>query len=286
MELLTPYVRYAANHIMEKNFFAERMILDHELIYIKEGTMYITEEGEEYTCPPGSIIFFRPGRVHSFATGEDIVHQPHVHFDFFRREDSETVQIMVKLPVVISPREQGRLDEAKQFVFTKDFPTVIQLKNPLVFEQQLMDLIREYNDRSPYREIMLQGSFTCLWATLCREYEWSRNSIFPQHQEEMEFIKQYLSDHAEEEVSLDDLAARVNLSKYHMLRIFKLSYHETPIQYHTRLRLTKARDLVLYSMMSVNEISEQLGFSSIHSFSRWFKNLTGVSPAYYRGRMK
>jgi AraC-like DNA-binding protein len=286
MELLTPYVRYAADHTMEQNFFAERMLLDHELIYVKEGTMYITEEGKQYDCPPGSIIFFRPGRIHSFATRDNIVHQPHVHFDFFKRADSKSIQILTKLPVSISQQEQRRLKEAEQYSFTKEFPTVIRLKNPLVFEQKLMDLIREYDDHSPFREMMLQGSFICLWATLCREYEWSRSSVLPQHREEMEFIKQYLSNHAEEEVSLDELAAKVNLSKYHMLRIFKLFYHETPIQYHTRQRLTKARELVLYSMMPVNEIAERLGFASIHSFSRWFKNLTGVSPAFYRGRIK
>lgn len=286
MELLTPFVRYAADHTIEKNFFSERMIMDHELIYIKEGIMYISEEGKEYICPPGSIVFFRPGRIHSFATRDGCVRQPHVHFDFFTRDDSDTVHIIAKFPADLSEKSQKRLEETKDFAFAKEFPTVIRLKDPLSFEQRLMEVIEEYNDRSPYREMMLQGLFICLWTTLCREYEWSRDPIFPQHREEMEYIKQYLADHTGEEVSLDELASKVNLSKYHMLRIFKLFYHETPMQYHARLRLTKARNMLTYSTVPVNEIAERLGFGSIHSFSRWFKNLTGISPVYYRKQAK
>ena len=59
-------------------------------------------------------------------------------------------------------------------------------------------------------------------------------------------------------------------------------YGTTPIKYINNLRMKKAKELLANSDMSISEISELVGFQSIHYFSRNFKEREGCAPLAYR----
>ena len=82
--------------------------------------------------------------------------------------------------------------------------------------------------------------------------------------------------------SLEELEKRFNLSKYHLVKIFKKAFSYSPIQYHQIIRIQKAKEMIQYSNKSLTQIAEELGFTSINAFSRAFKNTDGVYPSYYR----
>lgn len=83
-------------------------------------------------------------------------------------------------------------------------------------------------------------------------------------------------------VDLDALAATACLSKFHFLRLFKLTYGVTPYQYWQKLRLEKAEHLLRHSGMAVNDIAEALGFENSNSFSRLFLQRFQQYPTSYR----
>ncbi len=55
----------------------------------------------------------------------------------------------------------------------------------------------------------------------------------------------------------------------------------TPKHYINQLKLTKSKELLRESTLSISEISEMLGFSSIHYFSKKFKSYFGICPSEY-----
>ena len=95
----------------------------------------------------------------------------------------------------------------------------------------------------------------------------------------------YIDAHLDQPLSVDDLAARAHLSRYHFIRRFHRTYHRTPHQYLIHKRLERAKELLANSEMPVTEICFAVGFESLGSFSTLFRNVVGWSPSIYRARV-
>ena len=85
-------------------------------------------------------------------------------------------------------------------------------------------------------------------------------------------------------LTLEDLARAACLSPTHLLRAFKLVFHQTPYQYLTGLRLTRACHLLAHTSLTVTEIGQAVGFESLGSFSWLFRQRLGLSPQAYRAQ--
>lgn len=83
-------------------------------------------------------------------------------------------------------------------------------------------------------------------------------------------------------VSVDQLAERVALSKYHFIRRFSASTGLTPGVYLTRVRIKKAMELLRGTTLSIEQIAVQVGYSSGSYFIKAFRGLTGFTPGEFR----
>ncbi|WP_339792575.1 AraC family transcriptional regulator [uncultured Imperialibacter sp.] len=92
----------------------------------------------------------------------------------------------------------------------------------------------------------------------------------------------YLHSHQNQSIDLQKLADEAFLSKYHFLRLFKVTFGCSPYQYLQRLRLQRAFSLLKSKEIPVNQIAIQLGFENATSFSRLFFQRFGASPTRYR----
>ncbi len=101
----------------------------------------------------------------------------------------------------------------------------------------------------------------------------------------LEAVRIFIDDHCEQALTLDDLAARAYLSRYHFIRLFHRRYFETPHRYLTRKRLEKAKELLADSSLTVTEICFAVGFESLGSFSTLFHKSVGWTPSIYRARV-
>lgn len=96
--------------------------------------------------------------------------------------------------------------------------------------------------------------------------------------------RDYARASLDQPLTLDDLARAACLSPTHLLRAFKQVFHQTPYQYLTELRLTRACHLLTHTSLSVTEISLAVGFESLGSFSWLFHQRLGRSPQAYRAQ--
>lgn len=92
----------------------------------------------------------------------------------------------------------------------------------------------------------------------------------------------YIERHLAEELSVQQLAARLFFSPDYFTRLFKSVTGETPRRYITRIRNQKAVRLLLSTEMSVAEIAAATGFETPAYFSNTFKKMNGLSPADFR----
>lgn len=84
------------------------------------------------------------------------------------------------------------------------------------------------------------------------------------------------------QLELEELAQRVNLSKYHFSAKYKAITGQSPIQHFLHLKMEHACYLLDISGNSIKEISRNLGYEDSYYFSRLFKKIIGVSPRQYR----
>jgi AraC-like DNA-binding protein/mannose-6-phosphate isomerase-like protein (cupin superfamily) len=98
---------------------------------------------------------------------------------------------------------------------------------------------------------------------------------------------EYIRSSYNNDISLDNISKKFNISRYYIIRIFKKHTGFTPIEYVNNIRVLKAIELLTGAeRKTVSDIGELVGFNSITHFGRVFKKITGISPQKYRAAKK
>jgi len=95
--------------------------------------------------------------------------------------------------------------------------------------------------------------------------------------------RHYINNNFDNELNLDLLSHIRFTSKFHLLRLFKRYYGQTPMQYLIDRRLDKSKELLLKGQ-SVTETCFDIGFESPSSFSTLFKSKFGLTPTEFQKR--
>ena len=98
-------------------------------------------------------------------------------------------------------------------------------------------------------------------------------------------VRDEIAARPESRLELRDLARVSFLSPFHLHRVFRAAFGETPALMQRRLRAERAQQLLNQPRYCIAEVAQLVGFKSESSFSRSFRAVTGVSPrSYRRGR--
>lgn len=100
--------------------------------------------------------------------------------------------------------------------------------------------------------------------------------------EGMEEVFEYIEIHYHEKITLSDAAEVMNFNPSYFARVFHKITGTTFLMYLNNYRINRARHLLVNSNKSIFEVAQSVGFTSMKSFNRVFKQITGVSPSGYR----
>ena len=116
---------------------------------------------------------------------------------------------------------------------------------------------------------------------------WTRLShtpnTLPQSTAAILAAERHLAAHCTEHLNINDLAKQQGVAYSHFRKLFQQHTGFAPWQYVLRLRLVRARRLLMSTDATLESIAEQLGFSSAFHFSTVFKRVHGQSPTLWRG---
>jgi AraC-like DNA-binding protein len=85
-------------------------------------------------------------------------------------------------------------------------------------------------------------------------------------------------------LDIPNLAGVASVSEAHFIRTFKATFGETPHRYLQRRRVERAMFMLRESDRSVTDICLEVGFTSLGTFSRTFRDIVQVTPSEYRAR--
>ncbi|MBO0451967.1 helix-turn-helix transcriptional regulator [Candidatus Enterococcus murrayae] len=99
-------------------------------------------------------------------------------------------------------------------------------------------------------------------------------------------ITEYIEEHLQEKITLEELASQLNYSKYYLLHEFKETTQQSLYNYIKRRRLNEAAKALLYSDQRIIEVAFQIGYQSQQAFTKAFEELFKLPPNGYRSQNK
>ncbi|MBQ4091631.1 MAG: helix-turn-helix transcriptional regulator [Clostridia bacterium] len=275
LSLINPYIRLAReSRIRSGHNIARRVIYDYEIIYLEEGQFTLIYNDLPYECYAGDLIFIRPGVPHSFVIDRGEISQPHIHFDVTYRPQSERIPISFKDFCRMSEEERSLIHE-DYFVFGETQPK-LYIREKEQFLGAFYRIISAKDD-----QITSKAALTWLISMIIKD-NYPKALEEQHHPSTMRQIKDYIDAGNGLSMTLDDFAGTFFYNKYHLERKFKAKFGVSLIEYRNEKRLESARSLL--ESNSVSSVAQALGYSSIYSFSRAYKQKFGYSPSAQKSR--
>jgi AraC-like DNA-binding protein len=198
----------------------------------------------------------------------------------------------IAVPVVVNCRHMATLMSGQVFrrpPTERDFQMVIKM---LQTEQ---DADWEKKARKAYFEtpVITPDRFQAMvhllnvFAQYLADYS-SRHAISASANEPkpVSSAKQFVLSHAEEPITLAQVVRHVNVNRFYFCRLFKKATSMTLTEYVARVRVEKAKTLLVDPSLRISEVVYAAGFGSIPQFNSVFKRIAGMPPTEYRETLR
>ncbi|MBQ4320808.1 MAG: helix-turn-helix transcriptional regulator [Oscillospiraceae bacterium] len=224
------------------------------LVFVTEGSIeYRFPDSTVRSCP-GDVLALPKGLVYSGVSRNPV--------NSFYVLDFETVR-------------EGELQAL--------LPRVLHPENSRETELRFRRICEIWNGDTPTGHLRCRGMLYALLEELVTlagngsEDDWAMRLV----SETAAFLK---ASAAEPELTVAAAAERVHLSQSQLRRLFRKVLGRSPLEYLQDVRLSMAKNLLLYSSLSVGEIAVRCGYDSYSYFSRAFRKQTGLCPTQFRRR--
>jgi AraC family transcriptional regulator len=250
---------------------------DHHLIsFCLSGSTTLIQRRDGKTHEQ---VFF-PGMWLLMPAGQDSV---------WDRDAFHSARMRIPLSLVESAADQIGSRSMSQFEIRNVFEA-----RDLFTERVALTLVGELERSQHPAQRLVADTMSCaLAAHLLRSYNaFEMPEVYeapPLSVVELARIEAYVEDHIEDPIGLADLAAIVNVSRFHFARLFKRSTGMTAIHYVERCRIKRAQDLISVTDLPLAQVALIAGFSDQSHFTRRFHRHVGCTPAAFareRGRRR
>ncbi len=246
-----------------------------EMAYIDSGDVGVVADGTGYTLQQGEAIFHKPMEYHNIWANGKYAHVLILSFS------SESPMMSFFKNKILTLDDADKLllrsiiDEAK-LAFSepldivdlpgmterRDAPLGAAQRTRLFIEALLIGLARKNSAISHEERLSLAAA------------DENEDKI-------VGVIIDYLHQHLADQVTLDDICARLCFSKTYIKSLFRRRTGTSIIQYFITLKISAAKRMISEGGATFSEVAEACGFSSVHYFSRLFKVRTGMTPSAY-----
>jgi AraC-like DNA-binding protein len=257
--LHSPYCCFDVRNVCGVIHYHEEL----ELVYIQSGSVIITGEQGEFILQSGDLCFFLPLEIHNITTPEHslcwiIKFLPQGGYDgeFLKNVRSESNVISASdadynasvtlLHTVKTERENGGIGSHLSVILALG-----QLQLLLLRKRKLIPLTTTNRRKLLHHYTLLDS------------------------------VNHLLENTYQDTVCLESAAQALGFSKFYFAHKFKDLTGMTFIEYLTRFRLEKAKELLVSQQLSITEAAMQCGFGSLRNFNRAFRQFFDCTPTEY-----
>lgn len=245
--------------------------VDHklEVANYPEGTSFFLL----YYCKQGKGEFIIDGQRNVVSSEQLILIRPHVQMTSKPLTDDCTIYLI---------GYTGPCSELITDTCGLEESGVYQLSDTSVFSKALSGFL-DLHAQSAAQADYSKHCYALLNDLSGKTKQLSYDDNYAEVNDTVQMIIAYLDSHYQEQISLDDIADEVNLSKEYVCVLFKREMHHTILTHLTLIRIGWARlFLEQYPDKRAYEIGKMCGFESPSYFGKKFKQIVGVTPENYR----
>ncbi len=226
--------------------------------FVESGERCLSCKNKEYRIEKGNIILFNPGDNHSCLQID------HKAFDYRGFNISKSIMLDLTEEITGKRKLPGF---SKNVIYNDEITYYLCVLHEMVM-----------NSTSGFRK---EEIFLFLISALIQNYGQTFESCVPECRLEIEKACEFIRQHFNERIYLDQICRFAGLSKSALLRAFTKSKGITPYRYLETIRINEAKVLLRKGMQPV-EAAIQTGFSDQSHFTNYFNSFIGLTPGVYR----
>lgn len=257
-----------------------------EILIVDKGEVDVTAGDKQLVLKRGEIVFHKPNEFHSLrANGKIAPNLVVISFEC----DSPAMKFFEEKTLQVTDHERSLLG------------TIIK-EARIAFKGRLDDPYQEkliLEDRVPLGSMqMIKHSIEMLLLTLLRRNMGTMPMASDMPKALAKFttvnadtevynrIIAYMDDHIYSNLTIDELCRSTLVGRSKAQKLFRDRNNCGVINHFSQMKIEKAKELIRNKDMNFTQISDLLGYTSIHYFSRQFKKITGMTPSEYASSIK
>jgi AraC-like DNA-binding protein/mannose-6-phosphate isomerase-like protein (cupin superfamily) len=257
-----------------RNYAIESHIQDYyEIIYVVSGKGCFFSDDKKYSVKRGDIYINFPQQKHKGeADKNDPFRYLYMGFMFNRHL-----------------YEEDAYSHIKKMLHKVEFPVI---QDQLELQNSFMQALNEIYEASEYSEIMIKSYIQQIlvktYRNFCPNWEckYAPTQKLDGNQKIIHDIITYIDSNIMKISELTQISKSIGYSYSYLSHVFSEETGLTLQAYYVKKRIEKATELLNNSEFNITNISDILQYKSIHSFSKAFKKIMGVSPIQYQQLQK
>ena len=234
---------------------------EYEISYIAEGQGVLNLPGHLLPIKAGTVTIVPANVAHCYLDGEDPKDKISYHTIRFRADGAET-------ELLSALKRTGTC-------------TTVDPELTALCAQMFRTISAHLTDGEDRSDPLIQTIGLALLQLTLESLQRNGRAVELSCPPYANDILTYLQSHTGEKVSMEDVAREFHLSQAHIFRVFRQTYHISPINYLIYCRMRQARTLILKYRMSTEELAKQLAYSNVYHFARIFSRFFGCTPEQY-----
>ncbi len=226
-----------------------------ELTYVDQGSLHSVVEGEDLLLEQGDIMIYTPDQWH------------------MQYADMGVAPRFVTISFGLSGGSLDRL-KGRKFKAPQQAVTILQ------------QMLREQESPDDHSGDMIIALLNQLLVILLRQVDApaaklkTSNAVHSEN-EIIRRAQQYISTHIREKMTVPSVAEQVEVSPSYLTALFHKNLQISPGEYIRRVKLQESKQMIRENSMTFTEIAAALQYSTVHHFSRQFKEKFGLTPTEY-----
>ena len=227
-----------------------------ELTYVDQGALHSVADGQDLLLKQGDLVLYGPGQWHMQYA--DIGVAPRFVTISFELQGMELAPLM------------NRKFSAPQ--------NVVSLLQNMLREQERMD---SFSNEIILSQLNLMLLYLLRETAAPRGGKLQTSNAIHSENEIIRQAQQYISSHIREKLSVPLVARQVDVSPSYLTALFHKNLQISPGEYIRRIKLQESKQMIRENNLNFTEIAAELQYSTVHHFSRQFKEKFGITPTEY-----
>ena len=267
---------FCGNLLRNQDFIHhKRNINTNVFILMKEGTLYINQNGTNYVLGPNQYILLKANEEH-YGYRESPGKISYLWAHFHPPDNEKVISDQADLNRTI---ESALHDQSNMLCVIPEIGSISSSQRPLILFNQLLDFS---SDDTIYSKLTLDYALSLLMMEISKEFIESHDNIDKKTLPNIALIKEWIRSNYYIPLTIQDIASEFGYNPDYLSALFKKSTGTTLINFINKTKIEMSKPILSNYDATIKEAAYTCGFTDEKYYMKIFKKFEGMTPTQYR----